>query len=165
MKNRSWNILIVSLLLIGLISIMLTIFLGQAKENFPKKITVSSNGVTERILSVRDLQLVPTESREYSTNLFCEASGSYFIYLDYVEGVDGGMKHFVDVVVKANNEVVYLGPLVDLLDGDKVIEFEGELYEKEPLAVTIRYVMPYHIGNEAQGTYADFDIHLKIQKS
>lgn len=166
MKNKSVNILIVSFLLIGIMAVMLITFLGKAKEDFPENITVSSDGVTESILAVRDLKLSPTESKEYSVNLVCAASGSYHIYLDYEEKEDGGMKPFVDVTVKFDGEVVYEGELAALLrDDGELIQFEGELHAEEPLVVSICYLMPYDVGNEAQGTYADFDIHLKIEKS
>ncbi len=166
MKNKSINILIVSLLLLGIIAVMLIVFLGKAKEDFPENITVSEDGVTESILAVRDLKLNPTESKEYSVNLVCAASGSYHIYLDYEEKEDGGMKSFVDVTVKFDGKVVYEGDLAALLgDEGELIQFEGELHAEEPLVVSICYLMPYDVGNEAQGTYADFDIHLKIEKS
>lgn len=166
MKNKSINILIVSFLLTGIMAVMLITFLGKAKEDFPENITVSADGVTESILAVRDLKLSPTESKEYSVNLVCAASGSYHIYLDYEEKEDGGMKPFVDVTVKFGDEVIYEGELAALLadDGD-LIKFEGELHAEEPLVVSICYLMPYDVGNEAQGTYADFDIHLRIEKS
>lgn len=165
MKNKSINILIVSLLLLGIMAVSLIVFLGKAKEDFPKNITVSENGITESVLTVRDLKLNPTESKEYNVNLVCAASGSYHIYLDYEEKEDGGMKPFIDVIVKFDNAVVYEGELAALLNTGEVIQFEGELHKAEPLVVSICYVMPYDVGNEAQGTYADFDIHLKIEKS
>ena len=157
--------MIVSFLLLGIMAVILIAFLGEAKEDFPKNITVSEDGATESVLAVRELKLNPTESKEYSVNLVCAATGSYHIYLDYEEKVDGGMKPFVDVSVKFDSEVVYEGELAALLDGDEVIHFEDELHETESLVVSICYLMPYDVGNEAQGTYADFDIHLKIEKS
>ena len=168
MKNRSINMLIVSLLLLGVFSVILTVFLWQAKEDFPKDITVDEGGVTETILAVRDLKLNPTESKEYSVNLFCAASGGYDISLDYEETVNGRLKQFVSVTIKANDTVVYEGGLMALLDGNEVIRFNGELRNKKdekPLVLTIIYHMPRSVGNEAQGTYADFDIHLSIKKS
>lgn len=164
MKNKSVNILIISFLLLGIISVMLITFLGKAKDDFQNDITIDSDGVTESVLSVQDLKLNPTESKEYSVNLVCAASGTYDVTLDYEEKKDGGLKPFVEVSVKANDETVYEGTLLALLGGDERIEFEGELFQEEPLVVTVRYEMPQDVGNEAQGTYSDFDIHLKIEK-
>ena len=164
MKNRSINMLIVALLLLGAFAVAINVFLGIAKRDFPKYITVSANGVTESILPIRDLQLNPAESKEYTVNLVCAASGSYYIYLAFEEEEDGGMKNFVDVTVFAGETQVYSGALAELIEG-KLIEFEGVLQEKDPLPVTLRYEMPYETGNEAQGTYADFNVRLKIKKS
>ena len=165
MKNRSINLLIVSLLLIAAMAVTLIVFLEKAKEDFPKNITVDGDGVTESILPVRDLSLNPTESKEYSVNLVCAASGTYVITLDYVEKVDGGMKSFVDVSVTCGDLLLYSGSLSDLLDTDTVLEMEGELKADDPLTLTFRYEMPKSVGNEAQGTYSDFDIDLKITKA
>lgn len=166
MKNRSLNILIVSLLLLVMMSVMLVVFLKKAHDDFPKDVTVSENGVTESLLKVRDLMLNPTESKEYSVNLYCAASGSYYVYLDYEERENGGLKPHVDVTVKANDMIVYNGKLQNLIDDpSETIEFEGQLRAKEPLVLTFTYLMPRDVGNEAQGTYSDFDIIMKIKKS
>lgn len=157
--------LIVGLIVLAMMAIALIVFLDWAKDKFDEGITVSADGVTESILSVRDLKLNPTESKEYSINLVCEATGSYHIDLDYLEKFDGGMKNFVNVTVVCEGATVYEGSLVDLLDNQEVISFEGELHADEPLVVTVIYDMPYEVGNEAQGTYSDFDILLTITKS
>ena len=165
MKNKYANILIVALLLLAIVSVMLVVFLTDAKEKFPEKITVDADGVTESILPVRDLRLNPTESKEYSVNLVCIASGSYHIYVDYEESDDGGMKHFVEVTLKFDGETVYEGSLAELIDSDKTVQFDGELEEDEAVAVSFCYRMPDEVGNEAQGTYADFEVVLRIEKS
>ena len=73
--------MIVALLLLAAMAVILGVFLWQAKQNFPRNIKVREDGVTEGIMTVRDLKLHPAESREYSVDLFCEASGSYYISL------------------------------------------------------------------------------------
>lgn len=165
MNVKHSNIIIVAMLLFAVLSIMLIVFLNQAHEDFKNDITVSASGVTEKTLTVRDLKLTPTQQTEFDVGLTCAASGSYNISLDYIEQRDGGMKHFIDVVVKYNGEVVYEGNLLELLDGDEIVRFEGVLEEKEPCTITIVYEMPIDVGNEAQGTSADFDIRLRIEKS
>ena len=69
MKAKSLGILVVALLLLTAISVTLVVFIEYAKEKFPEDITVSSEGVTESILPIRDLRLNPSESREYRVNL------------------------------------------------------------------------------------------------
>lgn len=164
MKNRSVNILIVALLLLAVMSVVLIVFVEHAHDRFKENITVSADGVTESVQVVRDLKLSPTETKEYSVNLVCEASGDYYISIDYTEKQDGGMKSFVNVTVSLGEEVMYEGSLIELLDADKVIDFEGTLEADDPLPVTIRYEMPYDVGNEAQGTTADFKVKFSIKK-
>ena len=150
--------------MIGIFAIMLITFLGQAHEDFPKNITIDAGETTDTVFTVRDLQLSPAEYEEYTVNLVCAASGSYHISLEYTQTRDGGMSDFVNVVVIAKDQVVYRGPMNALLQGE-VVSFDGELQAKDPLPVTIRYEMPYEIGNEAQGTSADFDVRVRIKKS
>ncbi|MBR5140665.1 MAG: hypothetical protein IKV16_06370 [Clostridia bacterium] len=165
MKNRSINILIVAIFLLTLMSITLVFFLQKAEEDFPKDIRVKQDGVTQTILPIRDLRLNPTESKEYTVDLFCAASGSYNVSLDYTEMADGGMKPFVNVIVRVNGALMYEGGLDSLLTTDEVISFETELSADDPVVLSLTYLMPREIGNEAQGTYSDFNILLSIKKT
>lgn len=165
MNKKTVFIIISALLMLGLMASMLVMFVMKAHENFPKNIKVRENGVTEDVFTIRDLQLCPNQSKEYEVDLVCDASGDYNITMTYEELQQGTMKHYVDVVVKANGETVYTGKLSTLIDNKEIISFDGTLLAKEPLILTVTYTMPYEVGNEAQGTSADFDIHLKIQKN
>ena len=164
MKDKSFYILIVAVLLLSIMAMMLIVFLHRADENFEGSIMVNENGITETLIPVRDLTLVPGTTKEYDINLICEATGSYFIHVDLEESRDGGMKEFVDVLVEFDGVRVYEGKLTELLDEGKVIETVGELHASEPLIVTLRYSMSVEVGNEAQGTSSDFDVHVIIEK-
>ncbi len=164
MKNKSINILIVAFVLLSLLAVVLIVFIKDTREGFEENITVSADGVTETTLEVRDLTLVPTDKKEYSVNLVCAATGTYDVSLSYDETLDGGMKNFVNVLVTYDNKLAYDGRLVDLIDNSHIIEFECELTAKTPVVVKISYEMPYEVGNEAQNTYADFDVKLKLVK-
>lgn len=165
MKKKSINILITALLLLGIVAVVLFVFLAYADEVFDDNLRVSENGVTTHIMEVRNLRLNPAESREYTVNLICEASGGYRVFLDYEEIKDGGMKDFVNVTVKCNGSTVYEGPLKELLDTDKVVEFFATLEADDPVPISVKYKMPYETGNEAQETYSDFNVKLTIKKS
>lgn len=163
-KNRSLNMLIVGILLLCAISIVLAVFLYEAHGEFDDRIVVTEDGVTETIVPVRDLMLVPTETKEYSVDFYCAASGTYEFDVSYNEIEDGGMKNFVNVTLTFDDEAIYQGPLAELLDTDKVIEFDGYLNDDDPVRVLFSYEMPYEIGNEAQGTWSDFNILFAIKK-
>ena len=163
MKKRSINMLIVGLLLLGLFAVVLIVFLEDTHDNFEENIVISQDGVTEEVLKFENLRLVPTQKTEYTVNLVCAASGKYHISLDYAEKTNGGMRDFIKVLIKYGDNVAYSGGLNDLLLGS-VVEFDGELYADDPLPITINYAMPEEVGNEAQGTFEDFIICLKIEK-
>ena len=165
MKSKTFGIFVTAFVVLMAISITLVVFIEYAKEVFPENITVQSEGVTETILPIRDLRLNPSESKDYSINLVCEATGSYLVTLDFLETVDGGMKEFVDVSVTVGGALTYSGRLSELIAGEARAEFETELSATEPVVITVHYEMPREIGNEAQGTYADFDVRLAIKKT
>ena len=165
MKNRSYNILIVASILFILLSIMLLLYLDNAHKTFEGDIEVNEFGVTETVIPVRDLTLTPGDTKNYDVNLFCKATGSYHVTIDFIEDEDGHMKHFVNVVVLADDEQVYEGPLTELIDEKPTIIFDAVLDESEPTVLTFIYEMPVETGNEAQGTFSNFDIRVNIKKN
>lgn len=165
MKNKNINMLIISFLVIAAFAVMLIIYVGNAKTTFSENIKVSQDGLTEDVIAVRDLRLNPTESKEYSVNLVCAASGTFAFDLNFIEKIDGGLKPFINVTITADGNVVYQGTLEDLINNGLTVSFKGELHAKEPLVLTFHYEMPREIGNEAQGTYSDFDINIKVEKT
>lgn len=164
MKEKSLNMLLVAMVLLSLLAVMMIMFLYRADLKFENSITVTENGVTESILTVKDLTLTPGAARDYHVNLVCDATGLYHIIVDYEEVHDGGMKDFVDVRIMFGEREIFNGCLGRLLDGE-IVTFDGELDHSEPLVLSFYYEMPIETGNEAQGTSADFDIVLTIRKS
>lgn len=165
MKKHTYYIIIVAMLLLIAFSIMLIIFLHNADEIYEGNIRVRENDVTETTIPVRDLVMNPGVEKEYHVDLICDATGSYFIHIDFEEKKDGGMKDFVEVTILSNDKRVYQGPLTALLDDKLIFEFIGELDESEPHVLTFKYMMPLETGNEAQGTSSNFDIHIVIKKA
>ena len=164
MKDRSIAILVISMLVLTMMAVMLVVFIDKAHDDFHDSITVTKEGVTEKTLTVSDLMLNPTEKRTYEVSMTCPASGTFDVTLDYTETVNGGLKHFVNVEIYGNEELIYDGNLLELLDTDKIVEFQTELHATNPTVIKFVYEMPYETGNEAQSTYADFDIDVTITK-
>ena len=165
MKNRGITILTISLALLGMVSVMLLVFMNRAHDEFKENVEVSANGVTEEVLVVRDLMLNPADQKQYEIRLTCPATGCFDITLDCEEIKDGGMKPFVNVRVTCGEHEYYSGTLVDLLDHGTIVSLQEELHETPPLILCVTFEMPYETGNEAQGTFADFNIHLTIEKT
>lgn len=165
MKNRSYNIMIVAMVVITAMSIMLILYLDNAHKTFEGDIEVNEFGVTETVIPVRDLTLTPGDIKDYEVNVFCRATGSYHVTVDFLESRDGKMKHFVNVRILAADEQIYEGTLKELIDEKPTVIFDAVLDESEPTVLTFIYEMPVEIGNEAQGTFSDFDIHVNIKKN
>lgn len=165
MKQKSITMLTVSLIVLGMMGVMLLIYVNRAHDEFKESVQVNENGVTEQVLEVRDLMLNPADQKQYEVELTCLASGQFDITLDYDEIENGGMKPFVNVRIFCEENELYSGTLVDLLDNGRTVVFREALHATEPLVLYMVYEMPYETGNEAQGTFADFNIHLMIEKT
>ena len=165
MSDKGYKIVITVMIVLALFAVMLNIFLWNADEKFEGSIKVRENGITETVIPVRDLVLTPGASNEYHVDLICDATGSYFVEIEYEETYDGGMKHFVNTKILSDDKLIFEGPLTDLIDKKIPVEFEEELHASEPVVITFIYSMPVETGNEAQHTSAKFDLHVKIEKS
>lgn len=165
MKNRSINMLIVATIVLTAMSIMLLLFLNDAHNTFEGDITVNEYGVTETVIPIRDLTLTPGDQKDYDVNVYCKATGSYHVSIDVIEDKDGGMKKFVNVKILSDGAQIYEGALTELIDDDLIIIFDAELDDSRPTVLTFIYEMPLDTGNEAQGTFSDFDIQVNINKN
>ena len=165
MKNRSINMLIVATIVLTGMAIMLLLFLDDAHNTFEGDITVNEYGVTETVIPIRDLTLTPGDQKDYDVNVYCKATGSYHVSIDVIEDKDGGMKKFVNVKILSDGAQIYEGALTELIDDDLIIIFDAELDDSRPTVLTFIYEMPLDTGNEAQGTFSDFDIQVNIKKN
>ncbi|MGN1052327.1 MAG: hypothetical protein ACI4SH_02930 [Candidatus Scatosoma sp.] len=164
MKKRTFISIIVALSMVSLAAICTCLFMVNAYYKFKKTVNVKADGITEATVSVSDLSLTPSQSKEYEISLVCDVAGKFSVELDYEEKNDGGMKDFVDVSVYAEGECVYEGGLADLLQPNSRVVFNSTLHAKTPNAVKIVYAMPAETGNEAKNTSATFDISVRIYK-
>lgn len=164
MSKLAIRILIAALCVLATMGGILAAYVQMAHEDFEENITLSKEGATHQTLSVQNLTLYPATSRTYTVHLRCKASGTYRILLDYEEKNDGGLKPFVDVTVRVGGRDAWRGTLAELLDGEVIPTLTGELQAKESFDVQVVYTMPEQVGNEAQDTFSDFDIHFIIEK-
>lgn len=165
MKNRSFYILITAMVLLSIMAFILIAYIFRADQKFEGSIMVKENGITETLIPVRDLVLSPGVEKDYDVKLICDATGTYDVYLNFVEVEDGGMKEFVLVAVELDGKQVYEGSLTELIDEGVTIETVCELKSNDPVDVTFKYTMPLDTGNEAQGTFSTFDVHVVIEKN
>ena len=164
MKSKSFGIMLVGFLLLGLMAIMIIFFIAGAHESFDGDITVTAGGVTEATLKVPSLKLVPGGKEEYGIGVKCEATGLYEIEISYHEKLDGGLKSFVNATVSLGDDQASAKTLAELIDGGEPLRFDWTFEEGEATPFVIRYEMPLEVGNEAKSTSASFDVKIKITK-
>ena len=136
----------------------------NAHDDFGEDIVIESNGQTIKNFSIDDLMLNPGQSKDYMVNLVCKAEGTYSIILDFNEIKNGGLKNFVDVDVFVGESLIGTKTLDELLTDGQTLTFSVDLLGDKPVALKMVYKMSNEIKNEAQGTYADFDLKLTIEK-
>lgn len=164
MSKLATTILVAALCLLAAMGGLLAAHTQLAHEDFEENITVSKEGTTTSTVEIHDLALLPATSRTYTVHLRCKASGTYRVSLAYEEKANGGLKPFVNVTVKAGDEIMWNGTLQALLNGKTIPGFSAELQAEDPFDVQVIYEMPQEVGNEAKDTFADFDVHFTIEK-
>lgn len=159
-KRRTRNILILTLCVYVLIGIAFFFYIRTVQNDFPKEITVEVNGTTTSLLKIGEFNLKPGEDREYVVNLKSKVSGDYKINLDFTEITYSELKRFINVGIIVRDDESYYRTLSELLDSEEKIEFMSSLKWDVATRILIRFHMPIEVGNEAQGTVADFNVVL-----
>lgn len=159
-KRRTRNILILTLCVYVLIGIAFFFYIRTVQNDFPKEITVEVNGTTTSLLKIGEFNLKPGEDREYVVNLKSKVSGDYKINLDFTEITYSELKRFINVEIIVRDDESYYRTLSELLDSEEKIEFMSSLKWDMATRILIRFHMPIEVGNEAQGTVADFNVVL-----
>ncbi|MBR3804174.1 MAG: hypothetical protein IKJ14_02350 [Clostridia bacterium] len=163
-KSKSIWVLIISFIVVAFISIAIIFNNLDARSEFTNSVKIDGSGYAEKEIEVRNLQLHPNESKSYTIEVAPEFGGDYEISINYQEIKDGGLKEFVTVSFSVDGKQVQSSSLKNLLDGKSSIVILQNFSEDKPLKLTVTYIMPYEVGNEAQGAYADFDVTLIFDK-
>ncbi len=159
MRERvSRDILILALVVVYLLGFFFFVYERNALKDYSTGATLEVNGteVFERKVDLPSLR--PGEDFEYKVKFKSRAADDYDIGIEFKEVGESTLKDFVNVEI-CYGEEVYVHTLCEMLDENKKVNFVCALGE-EPAQITIRFSMPEEVGNEAQGTVADFDVLL-----
>lgn len=163
-KNKGFWILTLSFIVISLISVAVIFNTLDARSQFPNSIKIDGSGHAEKEFEIRNLQLHPNESKSYTVEVAPEFGGEFEISINYLEIEDGGLKEFVNVSVAIDGKEVETCSLKNLLEGKSNIVLLQTFDEKQPLKLTVTYIMPYEVGNEAKGAFANFNVTVIFDK-
>ncbi len=111
------------------------------------------NGQTERVISVKELNLAPAKEKTVTVKFTPKSDDPMTVTLAFEQTEDGELKNYVTVIVKSG-DLTESARLDDLLGG-RIITLEGKV-EK----LTITYRMDESAGNEAQGAKIGFDVKI-----
>ena len=164
MKKHIFLIMSIALFTLAIFALTFNFFILDAQGSLEEQINIRSDATVNETIKVKELKLVPTESKEYEILFAYDITGNFKVSLDYFEKHDGGLKEYVLVNVSRDGEELYAGTLKELLDENVLIEFEEEIDNEHPVSIKIVYTMPREVGNEAQGSFATFNIKVKIEK-
>jgi hypothetical protein len=139
-------------------------YIIDTSDDFSEKVVIRNEGEIIKTIEVSNLSLVPSESKVYEIELVSIHEGKFFVTLDYEELENGGLSEFVSVIIKLDDgNEYYRGYLKDLFDDEILLNmcFEANVSQK----ITITYLMPIEVGNEAMHTYSDFNINITIKRN
>lgn len=123
--------------------------------NVESDATIEIDGETHKTLEATLTGFYPGSSQDYTIVLTSETSESYETYLSFRDG-SGELQNYIVVTVSTGTEEIEK-PLSELLGGETL--FLGENVSE----IKITYTMPEEVGNEAQGTTADFRIDFSAK--
>lgn len=152
-------------ILVLAISVLTGLFVYQYMKDetsdFEEDIVFSLDGETQKTLSVTDLNMVPGQEKECKITLNASDVGDYVITVNFQKKTSGTLDKYLNAEISVNG-TVQTRPLDELflVDGN-AMTFTVPAGESEILTIT--YIMPETVGDEAQGASCSFDVVLTVK--
>ena len=122
-----------------------------------------SVGLSEKgeIVEFHNLEMHPGDSLEFKIDLTHEVEGECKLSLDFIdvapETVTNNLKNYLKVILIFNGSKVYEADLTDAIEKD-LSPIVCELDDKIPVEMTVIFMMPIEVGNEAENAEAFIDL-------
>ena len=158
MRKRYAALIIVLALVISVLTgVFVYQYMQDETANFEEEIVFSLDGETQKKLSVTDLNLIPGQEKECKITLNASNVGDYVISVEFKKQSNGRLDEYLDVVIEVKG-TSQTRPLNEVFStsGGKAITFTIDAGASEIL--TIRYIMPETVGDEAQGASCSFEV-------
>lgn len=164
MKNKVFIAILVSLFAVAAVAAGVTYYNVSSRGTENAIVKIDKDGKADETVTVSELTLNPSETKDDVIYLTCEADGEFDVSLEFIEKYDGGLKSFVTVKITSAGNTVYDGMLDALLTDKAPVTFKSGVAKKGKTELVISYSMPESVGNEAKNTSSRFDIHVTVDK-
>ena len=153
--------IISSVIAVTLVAVFSIYFIGNRER--PIKIYKDEQIFEE--IKVEFNNFNPGDEKKYTLKFKGVDDGKYSIDFDFVETEVGELKNYLDFVIKMNGEEVVDCPFIEVLSGERDINFELMISAREVVEFEICYRLPETVGNEAQNAEADFKFFILIKET
>ena len=152
-------ITITILVLISIVVIFVPTLYSLNNKYF--KIT-SSDKLINNTLIISDLALKPGEQKSTNLTLDCLVTGKYKIVFSFQEQYFQDLNDYIIVIIK-NDEKVFFEENLNYFFNNHIYVL-NDFKKGNVENIEIIYILPYDVGNEAQGKYTNLQIKITIEK-
>ncbi len=163
MKSKIYFIMIPLLALVTMIGIALSIYNLRESKNKVTDADIFLNGERLTTSEVSLSGMAPGEYKEYTLHLSSDKKATYTVTLEFQAGKEVTLAEYVSAEISIGEQMIGREMLSQYLRGEK-IQFDCSLAPGNKVVVKVRFAMDINVGNEAQGTKADFVIVLSAIK-
>ena len=150
------------LVIVSLMAVVISDGVMTDGVGFKKSVRVQRNGETDASLNISSLDLYPGSTEEYELSFEFELGGDYVMNIDFVEKGDCALKNFVNVEVYFNSFKLE-DTLANFIDAKSPYSLDFYMEANVTKTLTVKFIMPATVGNEAQGAMAKFDIDFSVK--
>ncbi len=156
-----YRLLVIIIVVTTLIGVLLALYLLKANEAADAEIVL--NGSEQKSMAVQLSDMNPGSKRKYTVKTELVAGDIYNMQIRFQRTDEGELAEYIALDVKYGGTVIASGRLSDFLNG-KTLEFQFEVSEEKNCAFELIYKMDVEAGNEAQGTFAGFEVTMSITR-
>lgn len=153
--------LTIILTIVVICGIVLGVFVLKNRDDFTKNITLGDKSVEEEI-AVSLSGFYPGSSQSYTVKFGGASVEGYTVSLGFSEDGDCTLAQFIVLTISLNGEKLSEDKLDKFIGGEDC-SFALSSSENGGAEIKLEYSMPEDVGNEAQGTVAEFVVTVTAE--
>ncbi len=139
-------------------------YIGYLKKDVTtKNILLQDDKVVSEHLAIKLNKMVPGANKNYTIILKAPTTSSYEVNLAFTSINNSILSKYINVEISYQDSLKKYR-LCDLIDDLEQINYLLKLKKGEKAKITIKYNLPYEVGNEIQGMSIDFNVNFKVKR-